>query len=94
MTLQQQLNKFLREHGTWISKGHITGKKWQNEKTFACYLPETVGRTLRDLESNKKIAVKYVGKNTMYHTLPESKRDDYIPTAERTSGIYWKSKLI
>lgn len=93
MNLQQQLRKYLREDGDWVSKGLLLRMTWKNEKNFTTYIPASVDRALRTLEVDKKIAVKYEGKNTMYHFLPESKKEDYIPTSERTGSIYWKSKL-
>lgn len=73
------------EQATWIAKGEITRMTWKSENGTS-YLPETVGRALRSAEEEKRIAVKYEGKNTLYKWIPHDRREKYIPTASRQSG--------
>jgi hypothetical protein len=67
---------------SWVAKGEITARQWKddNGRTF---LPETVGRKLREAEENRRIAVKKTGKSVSYKWLPFELRAKYIPTSER-----------
>lgn len=98
LTLKGQLKKFLREDGGWVKKQKITDdQRWQNQRNFTYYSSPTVDRTLRKLEEESDIAVKYVDGQTMYHWMPASKKSDYIPTEERKRKgwtVYWRSKVL
>lgn len=51
-------------------------------------MSETVGRTLRTLETSSVIAVKDDdnGKSVVYKWLPKERRASYIPWSERPDG--------
>lgn len=94
LPLGEQLERHLKKDHRWFSKGELTRLEWKRwspthsmTKTF---LPETVGRALRDLEENKIVAVKYEGKNTLYKWLPQEFRSKYIPTSERVGDKLFK----
>jgi len=70
------------QYPSWVAKGEITATQWRDEKGRT-FLPETVGRKLREVEENKRIAVKKTGKSVSYKWLPHDLRDRYIPTSER-----------
>lgn len=83
--LIDKLVKFLLDqYPSWVSKGQITSIQWKddNGKTF---LPETVGRKLREAETLKRIAVKRRGPSVQYKWIPFEMRDRYIPTSERSN---------
>ena len=94
-TLKSQLRLFLREKDEWIRKGQIVDDlKWRSEKDYKTFLSSTVDRTLRKLEQAKNIAVKYSGKTTLYHFIPEHMRSRYICVSDRGgSEVYWKAKV-
>ena len=59
-------------------------------------LPDTVGRTLRLLEAQSKVAVRYEGKNTLYKWLPLDMRADYRTSEQRKDykpEVLFNSKL-
>lgn len=70
------------QYPSWVAKGELTATQWKDDsgKTF---LPETVGRKLREAESLRRIAVKDKGVSVQYKWLPYERRKDYIPTSER-----------
>lgn len=76
---------FLNKENTnkgWVPKYALLGLNWRYDDGRT-YLPSTVDRKLREAEENRRIAVKYEGKNTLYKWLPYERRKDYIPTSER-----------
>ncbi len=83
-SLEDKLVKHLSEQfPSWISKGELTRTQWRDERGVP-YLPETVGRALRLAQEERRIAVKYEGKNTLYKWIPYEMRSRYIPVSVRT----------
>ena len=83
MNLLYLLERYLKDQfPDWVPKGNITAMTWES-KNGTTFLPETVGRTLRTLEADSKIAVKYIGKNTLYKHIPNEMRRRYIPSSQR-----------
>lgn len=70
------------QYPSWVAKGELTAIQWKddNGKTF---LPETVGRKLREAEQDHRIAVKDKGVSVQYKYLPVELRKKYIPTSVR-----------
>lgn len=68
--------------GGWVAKGELTSVQWRDKKGKT-YLPETVGRTLRDAEVAKYIAVRPRGVSVEYKWIPHERRVRYITTSER-----------
>jgi hypothetical protein len=66
----------------WVGKHELLGKDWKYDDGRK-YLASTADRKLREAEENKRIAVKYVDKNTLYKWLPHERRASYIPTSIR-----------
>lgn len=88
-TLKEQLARFLANKGCWESKGALTDHcTWHyTEKGITkTYLAETVGRKLRLLEEESRIAVKSEGSSVQYKFLPTDKRNRYIPWSIRPEG--------
>lgn len=81
--LKDVLTQYLRDNVGWLAKGAITDVHFFHKDGKKRYLPETVGRTLRELEVEKIIAVKDDGNSVQYRYMPESVRVDYIPWSER-----------
>ncbi len=73
------------QYPSWVSKGVITAREWK-QKNGTAFLPETVGRKLRELEDSKRIAVKDEGVSVAYKWLPEDMRARYIPKSMRLRG--------
>lgn len=71
------------QYPSWVSKGAITERQWKQDDGRT-YLPETVGRKLREAEEDRRIAVKDNGVSVQYKWLPHDRRDKYIPTSLRT----------
>lgn len=69
---------------SWVSKGALTALVWRDDKGKT-FLPETVGRKLREAEAESKIAVKDKGVSVQYKWIPHELRSKYIPTSERVS---------
>jgi len=90
--LKPQLIAYLRDKD-WTPKGDITRhtfKGWsKGQVTY--FLPETVGRALRSLEVDSIVAVKYIGKNTLYKFIPEDLRSRYITSNERVGDKLFKA---
>lgn len=88
--LPLQVKSFLFERrNDWVPKGDITAVTFYHEtgkSRGARYLPETVGRTLRNLEEQHIIAVKPCGISVQYKYLPLHLRERYIPTSSRPAG--------
>jgi len=84
MSLKTRLENYLKEHGDWVAKGEILKIDWfyLDGRT---YMSETAGRKLRELEGEKKIAVKEDERrvSVYYKWLPEEYRYDYIPHSQR-----------
>jgi hypothetical protein len=74
----------------WVAKGEITARQWKDEKGHT-FLPETVGRKLREAEEDRRIAVKKTGKSVSYKWIPHELRKKYIPTSERTGDKLFTS---
>jgi hypothetical protein len=70
------------QYPSWIAKGELTAVLWKDEKGHT-FLPETVGRKLREAEEDRRIAVKKTGKSVSYKWLPHELRKRYIPTSVR-----------
>jgi len=82
-------NYMFERRGEWIPKGNITAVTFYHERgksRGARYLPETVGRTLRNLEEDRIIAVKPDGISVQYKYLPIDRRPYYITSSERPKG--------
>lgn len=89
-SLKDKLIKHLSlQYPSWVSKGELTAIQWKddNGKTF---LPETVGRKLREAEAESKIAVKDQGVSVQYKWIPHDMRKRYIPTSERNGDKLFK----
>lgn len=85
-SLSKRLAFFLKKEQKWLSKGYITDTlEWfYYEKGIKKkYLSETVGRKLRELESNSIIAVKPDGVSEQYKYLPLEIKSRYIPYSLR-----------
>jgi hypothetical protein len=67
---------------SWVAKGEITARQWKDDKGHT-FLPETVGRKLREAESLKRIAVKKTGKSVSYKWIPHDLRSKYVPVSDR-----------
>lgn len=81
MTLKQSILNYLQDKD-WMSKGDILLRTWtiKDKQVMA----DTVSRTLRRMEEEKLIAVKYLPpKKTVYKVLPQEYRAIYIPVSER-----------
>ena len=88
--LVDKLVKYLsQEYPRWVPKGEITAMTWRGDdgKTF---LPETVGRKLRNAEEDHRIAGKEKGVSVQYKWIPHELRDRYIPKSERTGEELFK----
>jgi hypothetical protein len=89
----QLRNYLLRRRDDWVSKSDITAVEFfhtSGKSKGARYLPETVGRALRNLEEDHVIAVKPHGISVQYRYLPEERRARYIPTSARPKGQEYK----
>jgi len=102
-SLSKQLLVYLQENKhSWIHKGHITRMEWKNKKNRSVYLPDTVGRTLRDLAAGKLtkepvVAVKKPEGSCMYKFIPDDirmLRKRYIFPEDRTSDKEMFKKII
>lgn len=90
-SLKDKLVKHLSlQYPSWVAKGELTAVVWKDEsgKTF---LPETVGRKLREAEGNKRIAVKEKGVSVQYKWIPHELRAKYISTSERKGDALFTS---
>ncbi len=86
--LRKQILRFLKGSKTWRHKGYLLRKKWRGEDGF--FMPSTVGRTLRKLESEGEIAVrddKY-GKSVEYKYLEGKEKEEYTPKSERPETLF------
>lgn len=85
-SLKEEIVKYLSITYRWHPKGELTDyMKWTYiekgiEKT---YLSETVGRKLREAESEGRIAVKDDGISVQYKFLPVERRSLYITYSNR-----------
>lgn len=88
MTLKNQLVDFFYKKADWIVKGQITAITWRDKYKNVTFLPETVGRKLRELEKESQIAVKKCGKSVQYKYLSKvgGYRERYIPYSQRPKG--------
>lgn len=84
MSLKKSLVAYLAQSNQWTPKGHLTDRMQWFKKSRVVYLAETVGRALRDAETEKQIAVKDDGISVQYKYLPENIRDRYICSSDRT----------
>jgi len=83
MKLANQLKKYLRENHDWTPKGRLLRITWHNPDGTT-YMPDTVGRTLRNMEADSVIAVKPDrSKSVSYKFLPPDRIERYIPWSER-----------
>lgn len=90
-SLKDKLVKHLSmQYPSWVAKGELTAIQWRDDrgKTF---LPETVGRKLREAESDKRIAVKEKGVSVQYKWIPYELRAKYIPTSVRKDDALFTS---
>lgn len=94
--LREKLIKHLQDQpqGVWTPKGAITEIRFFHEDDVKQYLPETVGRELRGLESDSIIAVRGQGVSVEYRWMPESVRESYIPYSQREDkSILFKENI-
>ncbi len=81
---------YMSRHAEWYPKGALTADmEWKHPvgKHYGKrYLPETVGRALRDLEEQGIIAVKPDGISVQYRWIPHALRSRYIRMSERPVG--------
>jgi len=78
------------QYPSWVAKGELTAIQWKDDKGKT-FLPETVGRKLREAESLKRIAVKEKGVSVQYKWIPHELRAKYIPTSERKGEALFTS---
>ena len=80
MTLKLSILSYLKDKD-WIAKGQILLRPWTlNDKQV---MADTVSRTLRRLEEESLVAVRYEGKKTVYKFLPPDYRKMYVPVSQR-----------
>ncbi len=94
--LREKLIGFLQlqPQGMWTPKGEITDTKFFHKDGKKQYLPETVGRELRDLESESIIAVRDRGVSVEYRWMPTGVRPSYIPSSQREDkNILFKENI-
>lgn len=84
-SLKEDLIRYLAHNLVWHSKGAVTAVAWRYPDGRT-YLPETVGRKLREAESESRIAVRENGISVEYKFLPVERRSTYIPWSSRTEG--------
>lgn len=88
LSLENILARYLASHNEWRSHGYLSDTmKWKYvekgvEKT---YMAETVGRKLRKLESEGRIAVRQSNQSNEYKFIPVEHRKRYVPWSERPS---------
>lgn len=90
--LAHDLTFWLRTRGDWIQKNDICRIEFPTPKK-GLYGADLVSRTLRRLEEESVIAVKYVGGAACYKYVPEPMRFMYIPTSQRTNEQLWNKEL-
>lgn len=89
LSLENILARYLASHNEWRSHPHMTDvMKWKYtekgiEKT---YMAETVGRKLRKLESEGRIAVRNRETSNEYKFIPVEHRSRYISFSCREKG--------
>ena len=88
-SLKDKLVHHLMLQKGWVSKGELTKIEWKSEKGTT-FLPETVGRKLREAETESKIAVKELNASVQYKWIPIKMRSSYIPTSQRTGDRLFK----
>ena len=87
-SLKSQLKDyFLSNKKSWFHKGTLLRLRLKN-KQGNIYMGPTIGRALRNLESEKFLAVRpdKNGKSIEYRYLPEQLRDYYLNHSERPNG--------
>lgn len=84
--LVDQLVKHLHDQKGWVPKGHILLQTFKDDRGVA-YMADTTSRKLREAEEERRIAVKYEGKKTLYKWIPHELRDKYICTSSRLPGL-------
>ena len=85
MKLSEQLLNHLKRNN-WVHKGELLKMDWSDNGVS--YMPDTVSRELRKLESESKIEVKPDGnKSIMYRYLYAVERDTYIPQSKRLKTL-------
>lgn len=87
-SLKIRLVAYLKSKNEWIPKGYITDTlEWHYyEKGIKKkYLAETIGRKLREAESESLIAVKPDGVSEQYKFLPNELKSRYINYSLRTN---------
>lgn len=90
--LKEDLIRWLANNPQWHPKGAVTAVAWRYPDGRT-YLPETVGRKLREAESESRIAVKEEGISVKYKFIPPQLRDKYIPASHRTDPYQiWKNE--
>jgi len=88
--LKSVLTMYLQKKSDWTPKGNLTAVTWFHKNSQKQYLPETVGRELRELETEKVIAVKPDGVSVQYKYIPEDIRERYITSSQRTDDKLFK----
>jgi hypothetical protein len=89
LALKDILVRYMASHNEWKSKGHVTDTlSWGyiEKGVLKHYLSETVGRKLREAESESRLAVKQDGDSVQYKFLPPDRRKSYIPWSSRSEG--------
>ena len=78
MSLILQLKEYLKADGGWIAKGQLEIIEWRSKKGTR-YIPENVGRRLRELAADGILEVQGAGKSVEYRWKPQIKRVvDYV----------------
>lgn len=94
VSLVDKLVKHLStQYPSWIAKGEITAIQWRDDKGHT-FLPETVGRKLREAEEGRRIAVKKTGKSVSYKWIPHELRTRYIPTSVREGDKLFRDEAM
>lgn len=82
MTAADQLRAYLKANKGWVAKNALCRLELKTKKG-GLYGADLISRTLRAMEEERMVAVKYIDKHSHYRYIPDFVRHLYIPTSLR-----------
>lgn len=86
-TVRANIKAYLRQRANdWVASGELQRVEFKGRDGWAV-TPQVVGRTLRSMEENSLVAVKYLGPkhHAHYKYLPDFLQKHYVPVMQRNT---------
>lgn len=88
-----QIKEYIKENGGWVGKNDLCRKEFRTKKG-GIYGADLIARTVRSMQEQSIVAVKYIDGTSYYKYIPDYVRHLYIPTLQRKDEeVRWTDEV-